>query len=128
MGIYKRFAYCNNCEKEILRPRRRSMESMYYNVWILTIISSLGFALVPFLIYRFVILKKNICPTCKNRVDFYRSREEFPEPKAQITRILQTIEQEKAEKEEIINCPYCQEEISNQEIKCPNCGTFLKEE
>jgi hypothetical protein len=99
---------------------------MYYNVWILTIISSLGIALIPFLIYRYFYIKKNICPTCKNKVNFYKTREEFPDPKAEITRILQTIEEERIE-EENLNCPYCQEEISAQEIKCPSCGASLKE-
>jgi len=123
----KNFAYCNNCSKEIFKAKRKSMDSMYYNVWILTIVSSLGFALVPFLIYRYFILKKNLCPTCQKKLEFYSSREEFPEPRAQITRILQTIEQEKKEKEESINCPYCKEVISNQEEICPNCGSSLKE-
>ncbi|MFX1418332.1 MAG: zinc ribbon domain-containing protein [Promethearchaeota archaeon] len=44
-----------------------------------------------------------------------------------MTRILQTIEQEKKEKEESITCPYCKESISNQEEICPNCGSSLKE-
>lgn len=123
----KNFAYCNNCEKEILKPVRRSIDSMYYNVWILTIISSLGFALIPFLIYRYFLLKRNICPTCKNRLELYSSPEEFPEPKAEIARILQTIEQEKMEKDQDIICPFCQEEVSNQESICPNCGSSLKE-
>jgi hypothetical protein len=122
----KNLAYCVNCKKEIFKAKRKPIDSMYYNVWILTIISSLGIALIPFLIYRFFYLKKNICPTCKKRVDFYRTREEFPDPKAQITRILQTIEQEKIE-EESLNCPYCQEEISDQETNCTNCGASLKE-
>ena len=123
----KNFAYCDNCEKEILKPKRRTMDNMYYNVWILTIISSLGIALVPFLIYRYVILKRKLCPTCQNRLDYYNSQEEFPEPRAQIARILQTIDQEKTEKEERIICPYCQEEILNQGTVCPICGTTIKE-
>ena len=71
--------------------------------------------------------EKKVCPTCKNRIDFYNSKEDFPDPKTQITRILQTIEQEQAEKNDKINCPYCQEEISNQEAICPICGTTIKE-
>ncbi|MFW9873814.1 MAG: hypothetical protein ACFFG0_11970 [Candidatus Thorarchaeota archaeon] len=123
----KNFAYCTSCNKEIFNPKRKSMDSMYYNVWILTIISSLGFALVPFLIYRYIILRKNLCPICQNKLQFYNSREDFPEPKAEITRILQTIEQEKREREESINCPYCKETISYQEEICPNCGSSIKE-
>jgi hypothetical protein len=122
-----KFAYCSTCDKEILKPKRKTMDSMYYNVWILSIISSLGFALIPFLIYRYFILKKNLCPTCHNKIEFYNSREEFPEPRAQIARILQSIEQEKYEKEQRIICPYCQEIISNQITVCPHCGTTVKE-
>jgi hypothetical protein len=125
--VRKKFSFCPVCEKEILKPRRRAMNDMYYNVWILTIISSLGFALIPFLIYRYFILKKKVCPTCKNRLDFYHSKEEFPDPKTQITRILQTIELEQSEKDTKINCPYCHEEISKQETICPICGTTIQE-
>ncbi|MFX0021727.1 MAG: hypothetical protein ACFE9S_05335 [Candidatus Hermodarchaeota archaeon] len=123
----KKFSFCPVCEREVLKPRRRAMNDMYFNVWILTIISSLGFALIPFLIYRYFLLKKKVCPTCKNKVDFYNSKEDFPDPKTQITRILQTIEQEQSEKDNKISCPYCQEEISNQEAICPICGTIIQE-
>ncbi|MFX1389205.1 MAG: LITAF-like zinc ribbon domain-containing protein [Promethearchaeota archaeon] len=128
MGNKKKFAYCNNCEKEILTPKRRSIDSMYYNVWILTIISSLGFAFIPFLVYRYVVLRKNLCSTCYNKLKFYRSRDEIPEPKAEIRRILQTIEQEKQEKDETKICSFCQEAVSYKEEICPNCGSILKEE
>ncbi|MDX1797287.1 MAG: zinc ribbon domain-containing protein [Candidatus Lokiarchaeia archaeon] len=123
----KKFAFCPICGKEVLKPRRRAMNDMYFNVWILTIISSLGFALIPFLIYRFFILKKRICPICKNRIEFYNSKEDFPDSKTQINRILRTIEQEQSEKDSKIKCPYCQEEISNQETICPVCGTTIQE-
>ena len=123
----KKFAFCPTCEKEVLKPRRRAMNDMYFNVWILTIISSIGFALIPFLIYRFFILKKRICPTCKSRIEFYNSKEDFPDPKTQINRILRTIEQEQSEKDNKINCPYCQEKINSQEPICPICGTTIQE-
>ena len=126
-GMGKNFAYCNNCEKEILKPKRRAIDTMYYNVWILTIISSLGIALIPFLIYRYIILKKNYCPNCKKKLDFYNSKKEFPEPKVQIARILQTIEQEQKEKEEYIICPYCQEKVIIHKKICPICGSTIKE-
>jgi len=128
MGKKKKFAYCSKCEKEISKSKRKAIDSMYYNVWILTIISSLGFALIPFLVYHYGILRKNLCSICQTKLDFYSSREELPEPKAQIARILQTIEQEKQEKEENKICPYCQEEINRREEICPNCGSTLKEE
>jgi len=128
MGKNKHFAYCNNCEKEIFKPKRKSMDSIYYNVWILAIFSSLGFAIPPFLIHRYVILKKDICPYCQNQLNFYSSREEIPEPRAQIARIIQRIEQEKRDiEEEKVYCPYCQQGMNKQEDICPNCGASLKE-
>ncbi|NVM38068.1 MAG: hypothetical protein HWN81_20910 [Candidatus Lokiarchaeota archaeon] len=122
-----RFAYCSNCEKEIVNPKRKSFDSMYYNIWILVIIASLGFGIIAFLVYHYVITKKNLCPNCQNQLEFYSSREEIPEPKAEITRILQTIEREKQLRTNKVNCPFCQEEISSQEPICPKCGTSLKE-
>lgn len=122
------FAYCDHCEREIENPKRKAIEGMYLNIWILCIFASLGFALIPFLIYRYIISKKTVCPFCQNQLDFYNSREEIPEPKAQITRILQTIEQEKKEKDaNKLYCQYCQQEINAQDEICPNCGVNLKE-
>lgn len=127
MGKNRRFAYCNNCEKEINKPKRKSFDSMYYNIWILVIISSLGFGIIAFLIYHYVIIRKNLCPYCQNQLDFYKSREDIPEPKAEINRILQTIEQEKQLRNNIANCPFCQEIISSRDSICPKCGASLKQ-
>jgi hypothetical protein len=127
MGKKKKFAYCPICEKEVFKKKRKSIDSMYYNVWILTIISSLGFALVPFLIYRYGLLRKNLCSNCLSKLEFYRSRDDIPEPRAEITRVLRAIEEEQ-EIEEFIICPYCQEEINNQEEICPKCGSILDQE
>jgi hypothetical protein len=123
--VKKKFFFCPACNKEVSKRKRRTMDSMYYNVWILIIVSSLGLALIPFLIYRYGILKKDICPYCKNQLKFYNSREEIPEPKAQIARILQAIEQEKQEKEYKGYCPYCKQEIMKDEESCPSCGANL---
>lgn len=124
----KKFAYCKNCEKEVFKAKRKPIDSMYYNVWIVSIISSLGFALVPFIIYRYGFLKKNLCPICQSELEFYKTRDEIPDPKAQIKRILQTIDQETREKEETKICPYCQEKIITKEEICPNCGSILSPE
>ena len=122
------FAYCDHCEREIENPKRKTIEGMYLNIWILCIFASLGFALIPFLIYRYIISKKTVCPFCQNQLEFYNSREEIPEPKAQIARILQTIDQEKKEKDaNKMYCQYCQQEINTQDEICPNCGVNLKE-
>jgi len=127
MGKNRRFAYCTNCEKEIYTPKRKSFDSMYYNIWILVIIASLGFGIIAFLVYHYGITKKNLCPNCQNQLEFYSSREEIPEPKAEIARILQTIEQEKQLRNNSAICPYCQEEISSKDLVCPKCGASLKE-
>ncbi|MFX1312297.1 MAG: zinc-ribbon domain-containing protein [Promethearchaeota archaeon] len=123
MGKDKLFAYCDNCEKEIEKPKRKAIEGMYLNIWILCIIASLGFGLIPFLIYRYIILKKTICPYCQNELDFYNSREDIPEPKAQIKRILQTIEQEKDANILYNFCSLCGEKIEAGVKFCPNCGS-----
>ncbi|MFX1572222.1 MAG: hypothetical protein ACFFB0_05700 [Promethearchaeota archaeon] len=128
MDKNKQFAYCDNCEREIENPKRKAFEGMYLNIWILCILASLGFALIPFLIYRYIYLKKNVCPFCHNQLEFYSTREEIPEPKAQIARILNKIEEEKREKEENKDyCPYCKQEITKNVEICPNCGVTLKE-
>ena len=125
MDKNKLFAYCDKCEKEVKKPKRKAIEGMYLNIWILSIFASLGFALIPFLIYRYIILKKTVCPFCQNQLEFYSSREEIPEPKAQITRIMQTIKQEKDAKK--LYCQYCKQEINPQDEICPYCGVNLKE-
>ncbi|KKN02986.1 hypothetical protein LCGC14_1112160 [marine sediment metagenome] len=120
------YAYCDNCEKEV-KPKRKPIDGMYINVWILLIISSLGFGIIPFLIYRYLYLKKNLCSICNSQVEFYALLDEIPEPKSQIIRILKTIEDEKKIKEEdSIFCPFCQKGINTHLEVCPNCGSSLK--
>ena len=123
------YAYCDNCEKEV-KPKRKSMDGMYINVWILIIISSLGIGIIPFLIYRYLYLKKNLCSFCNSQVEFYASRDEIPEPKSQIIRILKTIEEEKRIKEfnenDLKFCPFCKKNINKQAKICPDCNSALK--
>jgi hypothetical protein len=133
MGKKKPYSYCTTCEKEIPKPSRKSMDSMYYTVWVLVIIASIGFALIPLLIYQFIIKKKIYCPTCDSKLVFYSTPEESPAPKTQIERIIQTIETETKETEEdeldeeYTFCPFCQKEITKQAEFCPNCGVSLTE-
>ena len=130
--IFKfKHAYCDNCEKEVI-PKRKVMDGMYINVWILIIISSLGFGIIPFIIYRYIYLKKNLCRNCNSQVEFYDSPEEIPEPKSQIIRILIEIDEEKKTREnddaKSIFCPFCQKEMKTHVNICPNCGASLLEE
>jgi len=124
------YAYCDRCEKEV-RPKRKSMDGMDINVWILIFIFSLGFGVIPFLIYRYIYLKKNLCPICYSQVDFYNSPEEIPEPKSQIIRILKSIEDEKklgeSKEVDLIFCPFCQKVIAKHLDICSNCGSSFEE-
>jgi uncharacterized paraquat-inducible protein A len=129
----KKFAYCNHCEKEIANPKRKPLDSMYYTLALLLIISSLGFAIIPLLIYYFYIRKKIYCPYCESVLEFYSSPDESPDPRSEISRVLKQIEIEKEERE-LVNtsesqffCPYCQKEITKNADFCPNCGVNLKE-
>lgn len=140
MGKKKHYAYCPECEREILNPKRKAMDKMYYTVWVLIIIASIGFAVIPLLIYQFIVKKKIFCPYCNSELILYNFPEESPEPKTQIERILKTIEMEKKEKEdhepqeqhepdeEYTFCPFCQKELTKQTKICPNCGTHLNGE
>ncbi|MFX0042177.1 MAG: LITAF-like zinc ribbon domain-containing protein [Candidatus Hodarchaeota archaeon] len=134
MGKKKPYAYCTICEKEISKPKRKSMDSMYYTVWILIIIASIGFAIIPLLIYQFIMKKKIFCPNCDSKLVFYSTPEESPAPKTQIEQILKTIENESKENEEgeqgeeLMFCPFCQKEITKHAEFCPNCGVNLTEE
>jgi uncharacterized paraquat-inducible protein A len=129
----KKFAYCNHCKKEILKPKRKSLDSMHYTLVLLLIITSLGFAIIPLLIYNFYIRKKIYCPYCDSELKFYSSPDESPDAKKQIVRVLKQIEREKEERvlvdqnDQQFFCPYCQKEISENEDFCPNCGVNLKE-
>jgi len=123
------FAYCSNCEKEV-KPKRKPMDNMYINVWVLIIIFSLGLAIIPFLIYHFVISKSDRCQNCQSHVKFYATKEEIPDPKSQIIRILKTIENEKKEKESIQVeefCVFCGEKLLWMSKFCENCGSSLEE-
>jgi RNA polymerase-binding transcription factor DksA len=129
----KKFAYCNQCEKEISNPKRKPLDSMHYTIALLLVISSLGFAIIPLLVYYFYIRKKIYCPNCESILEFYSSPDKSPDPKKQINRVLKQIEVEKQERE-LVNkiepqffCPYCQKEISENADSCPNCGVNLKE-
>ncbi|MEJ2251118.1 MAG: hypothetical protein P8Y97_15875 [Candidatus Lokiarchaeota archaeon] len=56
-------AFCPKCLKEV-KPKRKKLDNFNYQLWIIIIISSLGFAIIPLLIYYFFIRKKKYCPKC----------------------------------------------------------------
>ena len=54
------------------------MDSYSRNIWFFVVLATLGLGLIPLLFYRYIILKKNLCRHCGNKVEFYRYREHFP--------------------------------------------------
>ncbi|MEJ2278709.1 MAG: LITAF-like zinc ribbon domain-containing protein [Candidatus Lokiarchaeota archaeon] len=60
-------AFCPKCLKEV-KPKRKKLDNFNYQLWIIIIISSLGFAIIPLLIYYFFIRKKKYCPKCGRKL------------------------------------------------------------
>jgi endogenous inhibitor of DNA gyrase (YacG/DUF329 family) len=143
----EKVAYCPNCRKPIEKPKREKYEGFHLHIIILIIISTLGFALIPFLIYHFFIRPKKFCPDCGKRVDFYDSPEDFPPPKIPPHNLLERVERERKEKEEreklfqentkrpspireteYIKCPNCSRRIEKESLICEYCGVDLSKE
>ena len=141
-----KYAYCNICKKEIDNPSRKPMETFHKVLWVLLIIASLGIGLIAYLIY--IINKpKQYCPTCITKLKFSKepfvSKEEDESiPRTPKEKVLKKAGKElppkkkpdekeekvKEEKEEKIDdtfCPFCGEDISSSEKRCPYCGSKL---
>ncbi|MFX1277011.1 MAG: hypothetical protein ACFFBP_05905 [Promethearchaeota archaeon] len=118
------YPFCKTCGKP-MKPRRRIESDLYFHLWIIAILASLGLILPIFLIYHFYIKKKKYCGYCLNRIKFYDNPNKFPGSKGQIDRIIQQIESEKTE---FILCNFCHEKIDSKSLTCPYCGIHLHEE
>ncbi|MFX1236265.1 MAG: zinc-ribbon domain-containing protein [Promethearchaeota archaeon] len=118
------YPFCKKCGKEV-KPTRRINNDLYYHIWVIGIVASLGIALPIFLIYHFYFKPKNYCPRCHNSVKLYKSRDKFPGSKAQIHRIVKEIDNKKIQ---YISCTYCHEKIDEKSIFCPICGTPLEKD
>jgi len=117
-----KFAYCKKCRKET-HPVRIIKNPLYKRVWLITIVSSLGFALPIFIAYHYFVKKKAFCERCLLKVKFYDSLDKIPGSKEQVVRIVNTINMEE---DEPIYCKYCHEQIDKNSDKCPSCGANLK--
>ena len=154
MGKQKKYAYCNSCNKPIKKPKKKSMEGFQLTIWSIIILSTLGLALIPFIIYRKLIVKRKFCPECGEIVVFYDTPQQFPGPAPALLNVLDKIEAEKKEKEkekevakvkevakekqqieekskaekrEKVHCPFCHKTIDMGVTICPYCGVSLKE-
>ena len=139
--------YCTNCLKVVEFPKRKKIDSFHYQIWLIIILATLGFGLIPFLIYRFVMTKKNRCPECFSKITLISTQEfsalsEHPmrhaiervelEKKEKKEREKREIEREEREKErerrekeriEYVECIYCRKKIEKNASICPYCGT-----
>ena len=118
------YPYCKTCRKPV-KPKRKIESDLYYHIWIMAIIASLGFLLPIFLIYHYHYKKKMYCGYCFNKIKFYDNPNKFPGSKAQLERIIEEIESEKTD---IILCEFCHEEIDKKSLTCPYCGARLQKE
>ena len=117
------YCFCKTCGKQS-KPVRKIENDLYYQLWIISCIASLGILVPVFLIFHFVYKKKIFCGTCSNKIKFYDSPDKFPGSKAQIHRIVTEI---KSNKEEIeyVSCEFCHEKIEKNSVFCKICGAKL---
>jgi uncharacterized paraquat-inducible protein A len=144
----KKYAYCKYCKKSIENPRKKPMDSLYYTIWLIVIISTLGIALIPFLII-YKLKKKIYCPQCHSVLEFYDTKEQLPDKRPALEHIFDKIEEDKKQKEQLIkkeeikekikkqkekkkeiieeiHCPYCHKVVENNILICPYCGVEIK--
>ncbi|MHA1725702.1 MAG: zinc-ribbon domain-containing protein [Promethearchaeota archaeon] len=147
-----KIAYCNNCNRVVEKPRRKPIDSFRLNIYIIIIIATLGFGLIPFLIYRLAFVKKNYCPDCQSKLRFYASRSELPGDTTPFLHLIERVEAEKkkgkfkkeTKKEEVLRkveekkkkkvqaqefkyCPFCNKKLEKDATVCSYCGTQLDE-
>ena len=116
------YPYCKSCRKSV-KPQRKITNDLYFHLWIVASIASLGILLPVFLFYHFHVKKKEYCGYCHNKIKFYDSPDKFPGTKAQLERIVKEI---RSEKPDLIHCPFCHEIIDKKSITCPFCKVSLQ--
>ncbi len=154
--VKTQYAFCKICKKDVDKPIKKQMDSMEKNIWVIVILATLGFALIPFLIYRGMINKKQFCPKCLTKLKFSEKALEKPKKKKKPStpkeKVLEKIKKEEEpeeaeemeekpkkrkptkakgeeEEEEIIKiCPYCGQKLKKPKgLKtCPYCKSALK--
>ncbi|MFX1497339.1 MAG: zinc-ribbon domain-containing protein [Promethearchaeota archaeon] len=143
------YAYCTACKKEISTPVRKPIETFQKVLWIILIVGTLGIAAPIFAIY-YLNRPKNYCPTCLSPLKF--SKEPFKKEEGKEEEIIPSTPKEKVlkkagkeikprKKEKQVQireegkqivpidktfCPYCGEDISPDDVKCPYCHSTLK--
>jgi len=144
-----RYAYCSVCKNEIDNPMRKPLETFQKVIWIIAIVATLGGAAIIFAIY-YLNRPKTRCPTCLSQLKF--SKEPFEKEEEKEEEIIPSTPKEKIlkkagkkvkprKKEEEVQiieeteeevpsdktfCPYCGEDVSPSDIKCPYCHSTLK--
>ena len=112
-----KITYCNSCNKEIPNPIVKQMDTMEKSIWFILILATLGFGLIPFLIYYYLYIKKRkYCPKCNSKLALIEKLIELPkeisEPITPKEKVLEKVEkiqapEKKLEVEEKSFCQYC---------------------
>lgn len=134
----EQYAFCPFCKREVA-PIKRPMDPLEKTIWTIVSISTLGFALIPLIIYLKFIKKRKYCPKCETEVRFsdtpfnkpqirQKTEEEKKKEKEREKREKEEKKaQEKAEEEdEKIYCPFCGNELDKDIVTCPYCKTVIK--
>lgn len=123
-----KYAYCAYCKKEIEHPKRRPLDELEKTVWVIIILSTLGFALPVFLLYLKYVRKRDTCPTCKALLDFSEKPYEKPKEltdKSKEEKEKQQTKDKSEEEEKQIYCPFCGHALTPPVDSCPYCQTTI---
>ncbi|MFO8018222.1 MAG: LITAF-like zinc ribbon domain-containing protein [Promethearchaeia archaeon] len=129
----EKYAYCPFCEREVV-PVKKKMNPLGKTIWTIIIISTLGFALIPLIIYLKFIKKRKHCPKCEMEVE-WKEKTQIGHPKEDYLLEEKEIEDKEEKKgkedgeedeEEEIYCPFCGSEINEDIVTCPYCKTVIK--
>jgi DNA-directed RNA polymerase subunit RPC12/RpoP len=140
-----KYAYCTVCKKEVENPSRKPITTFHKVLWVLLSIATVGIGAIIYLII-LANKPKIYCPTCFTKLKFSKESydtEKEEEPKTPKEKILKKAgkrediakkkpksvtkegEEGKIEKIEDTFCPFCGEDISSSEKRCPYCGSKL---
>jgi hypothetical protein len=121
----KKYIYCASCLKET-RTKRKKIDSYSRNIWFFVVLATLGLGLIPLLLYRYIILKKNLCRKCGNKVEFYRYREHFPVLETTTQHFAGIMDEvtKQSEAEKYKYCKFCKEKIEKNVEICSYCGSI----
>lgn len=142
------YSYCDICDKEV-EPEKKPLDGMQKTIWIIIILSTFGFAIIAYLLYR-KSMKKIYCPTCESKLKFSDEPFEKPKeiedmtpkekilsksgkkitvkepPKKKPVKETKVKEEEVEEEEEKIYCPFCGENLDEKFATCPYCNVAIQ--